>query len=297
MYRGAGVPGLWCMNGKLLGRTALVTGATDGIGLVIAREIAAKGARVLLVGRSERKGQAACQTVRQAVAGAQVEFHRADLSATAEVADLATRVRGATDRLDLLVNNAGATFTQRQESADGIEMTFALNHLGYFGLTLRLLDLLRASSSARIVNTASFMHKWGSLDFDDLHFRQHYSGIRAYARSKLCNVLFTHDLARRLADSTITVNAVHPGVVRSNFANNNGVATRMFFDFVKLVSGIGVEAGARTSVYLATSSEVEGKTGLYFSKSKPARTARESQDRDLQARLWTVSAELAKIDL
>jgi retinol dehydrogenase-12 len=267
MYRGAGVPGLWCMNGKLLGRTALVTGATDGIGLVIAREIAAKGARVLLVGRSERKGQAACQTVRQAVAGAQVEFHRADLSATAEVADLATRVRGATDRLDLLVNNAGATFTQRQESADGIEMTFALNHLGYFGLTLRLLDLLRASSSARIVNTASFMHKWGSLDFDDLHFRQHYSGIRAYARSKLCNVLFTHDLGRRLAD------------------------------FVKLVSGIGVEAGARTSVYLATSSEVEGKTGLYFSKSKPARTARESQDRDLQARLWTVSAELAKIDL
>ena len=159
------------------------------------------------------------------------------------------------------------------------------------------MDLLRASDEARIVNTASVMHAWGRVDFDDLQFTRGYGGVRAYSRSKLCNVLFTYALARRLEGSSVTANAVHPGVVRSNFANNNGAPTRAFFDFVKLVSGISPEAGARTGLHVATSPDVRGVSGRYFVKSRPVTSSRRSRDRELQERLWTISADIAKIDL
>ncbi len=279
------------------GKVALVTGATDGIGLVTARELAVAGVRTFIVGRSDAKGDAAVESIRGAAPGAYVTFLHADLSSLSEIAALSERVQGETDRLDILMNNAGATFTQRGESVDGLEMTFALNHMAYFALTIRLADLLRSAPAARVVSTASVMHRWGRLDFDDLQFRRGYGGVRAYSRSKLCNVLFSCALARRLAGINVTSNAVHPGVVRSNFANNNGAPTRAFFDFVKWVSGISVEAGARTGLHVATSPEAAGQTGLYFVRSRPAAPSRRSLDRALQDRLWTVSAEIAKIDL
>ena len=279
-------------GGAMAGKTCVVTGATSGIGEVTARELAAKGARVLLVGRSAARCEATAGRIRGRVPGADVEFLVADLSSQAEVRRVAAEILGKTPRLDVLVNNAGALFTKRAESVDGIEMTLALNHLGYFVLTSLLLDALRAGAPSRVVSVSSDAHKMvGGIDFDDLQGRRRYSGLRAYGQSKLANILFTTELARRLAGSGVAANALHPGVVATNFGANNGAASRVLRRVFDLVS-IGVERGAQTSIFLATSPEVEGVTGRYFAKSREARPTAAALDESAARRLWEVSEGL-----
>lgn len=281
------------MNDTMVGKTVLVTGATDGIGLVTARELAAKGARVLMAGRNEQKGQRAMATIRQAVPGADLSFWRADLSQMAEVRRLAERIGKAEPQIDVLLNNAGGIFAKRLESADGIEMTFALNHLSYFLLSWEMLDLLRAAPAGRIVNVASKAHVGATLDFDDLEFRDAYHTRNAYRRSKLCNVMFTRALARRLEGSTITTNSLHPGFVRTNF----GTARNPFYfgwavKGLMLAMGIGVEEGAKTSIMLASDPALEGVNGKYYAECVETQPTKAARDDAAGERLWQVSEEM-----
>ncbi|HEX9013221.1 MAG TPA: SDR family oxidoreductase [Anaerolineaceae bacterium] len=279
------------MQGKLV----LVTGATNGIGKETALALAKMGAQVVIAGRSPDRTAAAAQEIRERSGNAQVDFLTADLSSQAEVRRLAEEFKARYPRLDVLVNNAGAVFSSRQVSADGHEMTFALNHLAYFLLTNLLLERLQASAPARIVNVASAAHSFGKLDFDDLEVH-HYTmgGYNAYGRSKLENVMFTYELARRLQGSGVTANAVHPGGVRSGFGlNNPGV-----FHLAIMIAGwfeVSPEEGAQTSIYAASSPEVEGVTGKYFVKCKPVPSSPESYDEAAQRRLWEISAQLTGI--
>lgn len=281
------------LEGPIKGKTCLVTGGTSGIGEITARELARMGARVLVVGRSAERCAATIGRIRDQTGSDAVESTVADLSSQAEVRRLAEEVRGRCDRLDVLVNNAGAMFLERRESVDGIEMTLALNHLSYFLLTNALLDLLRASAPARIVNVASDAHKGASIDFDDIQGRRRYSGWRAYQRSKLANILFTDELARRLAGTGVTANALHPGFVRTRFFQDFTGWVGFLMKVGASLAAITPEEGARTSIHLASSPEVEGVTGQYFVKSRPARPSPQARDRAAAERLWRVSEELA----
>jgi NAD(P)-dependent dehydrogenase (short-subunit alcohol dehydrogenase family) len=280
------------LDGPMKGKTCLVTGATSGIGEVAACELARLGARVIVVGRSTERCAATVERIRTGTGATDVESIVADLSSQAEVRRLADDVRARCDRLDVLLNNAGGMFLDRRESPDGIELTLALNHLSYFLLTNQLLPLLKAGAPARIVNVASDAHRGVEIDFDDLQGRRRYRGWRAYQQSKLANILFTYELARRLEGSGLTANTLHPGFVRTRFFADftgwPGFVTRLGAALL----AIGPEEGARTSVYLASSAEVEGATGQYFVKSRPARSSPQSHDRAAADRLWRVSEEL-----
>jgi NAD(P)-dependent dehydrogenase (short-subunit alcohol dehydrogenase family) len=281
------------LDGRMKGKTCLVTGATAGIGEITARELARQGARVLIVGRSPERCAATIARIRGETGSDALEAMVADLSAQAEVRRLAESVRGRCDRLDVLVNNAGAMYLDRRESVDGIELTLALNHLSYFILANELLDILRRGGAARIVNVASEAHKGVSIDFDDLQSRRRYSGWRAYQRSKLANILFTYELARRLDGTGVTANALHPGFVRSNFFKDfPGWRGRTFKVFAAMLA-ITPEEGAKTSIHLASSPDVEGITGQYFVKSRPAKSSPQSHDGAAAERLWRASEELA----
>jgi len=274
------------------GKTCMVTGATSGIGRVTAQALAEQGARVIVVGRSPEKSAATVSHIKGQTGNDAVEFMLADLSAGEEIRRLAQEFTSRHPRLDVLVNNAGAFFWSRRQSADGFEMTFALNHLGYFLLTHLLLDTLKASAPARIVNVSSGAHHAAELDFDDLHGQGKYSGWQAYGRSKLANLLFTYELARRLEGTGVTVNALHPGFVATNLAANN---FGWFGPLVKrLVNlwAIDVDEGAQTAIYLATSPDVAGVTGKYFVEDKAVQSSPASYDRAAAGRLWQVSAEL-----
>lgn len=271
----------------------LVTGATAGIGLVTARELARTGATVVGVGRHPEKSAAVAKQIREQTGNPNVEFLLADLSAQKQVRALAQTFRERYARLDVLINNAGAVYLNRQESADGLELTLALNHLNYFLLTHLLLDLLKASAPARIVNVSSRAHlRTPGLNFDDLQNRRGYFGMNVYGQSKLCNVLFTNELARRLAGTNVTANALHPGLVATDFFTNNGFLGQLARPILNLIA-MRPEDGAKTSLYLATSPEVEGVTGKYFDdhqREVPASKA--SYDRAAQLRLWQVSEQL-----
>lgn len=275
------------------GKICLVTGATAGIGLVTARELARQGATVLLVGRNAHKGADTVKQIREQTSNPELDFLQADLSVQQDIRRLALQVQQQ-QRLDVLVNNAGALFLQRQESADGIEMTFALNHLNYFLLTSLLLDLLKASAPARIVNVSSAAHEGASINFDDLEGKHRYQGGKAYGQSKLANLLFTYELARRLEGTGVTVNALHPGLVASNFGMNNGWLAQLFKPLVKLV-GKSPERGAQTSIYLASSPEVAGVSGKYFVDKQETRSAPASYDVEAARRLWQVSEEMTEL--
>ncbi|WP_240907144.1 SDR family oxidoreductase [Paludisphaera rhizosphaerae] len=274
-------------------KVCLVTGATAGIGLVTALELARAGADVLLVGRTPQSAGEAARKIREAVADPDVEPLAADLSSQTAIRRLAADVRRRTGRLDVLVNNAGGIFLDRSETVDGVETTFAVNHLAPFLLTNLLLPLLRAAPSARIVNVASGAHRGVSMPFDDLEGRNHYSGWRAYQRSKLANILFTRELARRLTGEPITVNALHPGYVNTQIfrdATWKGSVMRVFANLFALTP----EQGAATTIYLATSPEIAGVTGEYFARCKPARSSRASQDDEAARRLWEMSATMTR---
>ena len=211
----------------LAGKVCMVTGATSGIGKITARELARHGAAVVVVGRSEARSEATVSQIRRQTANPSADYLLADLSSQQEIRRLAREFESRYSRLDVLVNNAGAIMLSRRESVDGIEMTLALNHLAYFLLTNLLLDRLKSSAPARIVNVSSNSHQRAKLDFDDLQHRSRYWGYRAYAWSKLENILFSYELARRLEGTGVTVNALHPGLVGTNFLANNGALGRL----------------------------------------------------------------------
>ena len=271
------------------GKTCLVTGATSGIGKEIASGLAAMGADVILVGRSREKCESAAQEIR-ARTNNDVSYFVADLSSQASIRQLAKEFSNAHQRLDVLVNNAGVFMAKREVTVDGIEKTFAVNHLAPFLLTNLLIDKIKASSPARIVTTSSIAHRGAQIDFDDVQFeKRSYSGIRAYSQSKLANILFTKELARRLEGAGVTANCFHPGAVRTGLLQESPwyyqaawAAGGMFF--------LSPDKGADTGVYLASSPEVEGVTGGYFVKRKETKPSAEAESKEAAARLWDLSA-------
>lgn len=279
-------------TGELAGKTCLVTGATSGIGEVTARRLAQQGAAVTIVGRSAERAAATAARIKTAT-GADVEVLLADLSSLAELHRLADEFLARHDRLDVLINNAGAVFTKRAESADGIEMTWALNHMSYFVLTDLLLGALRAAPAARVVNVSSDAHRGATINFDDPQLKRGFSGWRAYGQSKLANILFTNELARRLSGSNVTANSLHPGFVASGFGHNNSGLLSLLIGLAQRVAAISPEAGAETTVYLATSPEVAGVRGQYFVKCQAVKPAPAAQDAGAATRLWALSEALA----
>ncbi|WP_110517329.1 SDR family oxidoreductase [Herpetosiphon llansteffanensis] len=272
------------------GKVCLVTGATGGIGKVTALELARQGATVVIIGRHPLRTEGVTEMIKRETGNPNVSYILADLSKQAEVRRAAAEFLSQHNQLHILVNNAGAFYTSRQESADGIELTMALNHLAYFLLTDLLLDTLKASAPARIINVSSDAHRMGSMDFNDLEGKRKWGGWRMYGRSKLANILFTKELARRLAGTDVTVNCLHPGVVATGFAANNGLLGTVFRKLLDLGS-ISAEKGAETTLYLATSPEVEHVTGLYFDKKKPRESSPISNDQAAAEKLWQWSEQ------
>jgi NAD(P)-dependent dehydrogenase (short-subunit alcohol dehydrogenase family) len=275
------------MTGPIGERIIMVTGATAGIGLATARGIAQQGATVILVGRSLERSRAAAEGIKEQTGNPRIDFLVADLSLQSDVRRLSEQVQERYARLHVLVNNAGGMFLNGQVSTEGIEMTLALNHLGYYLLTRSLYNLLRASTPARVVNVSSLAHLGARIDFPNLQF----SGWKGYKRSKLANILFTYELARRLEGTGVTVNALSPGLVASNFGMNN----RGLFPLIKPVVdrfAVTNERGAETSIHLACSLDVEGVTGQYFTGCRPRRSSAASYDRTAAAQLWALSARM-----
>jgi retinol dehydrogenase-14 len=276
------------MNGKVV----LVTGATNGVGKVTALELAKMGASVVITGRNREKTRLTASEIRLKSGNPSVDCLVGDLSSLAQVRQLAAGLRQKYDRLDVLVNNAGAIFARRYVTVDGYEMTFAFNHLAYFLLTNLLLDMLKASAPARVVSVSSRSHRMAQLDFDDLQTTHYsYGGYKAYGRSKLANIMFTYELARRLEGSGVTANVLHPGSVNSGFGKNNRGVMKLAMKIVNRFQ-LSPEQGAQTSIYLASSPEVEGVSGKYFVDSHPVPSSAASYDEAAQKRLWEVSAEL-----
>ena len=280
----------------MLGKTCLITGASDGIGYAAARELARMGARVVIVGRNAAKTDAAVQRIIAESGNPAVERLLADLSSQREVRRVAAEALERLPRLDVLLNNAGAIFLSNRRSTDGLEMTFALNHIGYFLLTTLLLDRLRESAPARVINVSSSSHgSAGKFRLEDLPKPGSNRGYRAYGRSKLCNILFTYELARRLEGTDITVNALHPGLVQTNIARNNGLLGRVVNFFIG-ARGVDADKGAETLVYLAASPEVEGVTGRFFVDCRAVPSSNLSYDVELAFRLWGMSERLTATD-
>jgi NAD(P)-dependent dehydrogenase (short-subunit alcohol dehydrogenase family) len=252
------------------------------------------GAQIVMVCRSRAKGEAAQATIKTESGNQAVDLLIADLSVQQSIRDLAAAFKAKYKRLDVLINNAGAAVGKREVSDDGYEMTFAVNHLGYFLLTNLLLDTLKASAPSRIVSVASEAQSMGTLDFDDLMLEKKFSVMQAYGQSKRANIIFTYELAKQLAGTGVTANCLHPGVVRTNFGSQTG---GMFSLFAKVARPfeLSPEQGAQTIIYLASSPEVEGTTGQYYAKKKPIKSHAQTYDPAVQARLWQVSAQLTKL--
>lgn len=275
-------------------KTVIVTGANAGIGRVTALELAKMGARVVMVCRDKERGAAAQQVIIAQTGNTQVDLLLADLSSQQSIHQLADTIQQKYNRLDVLVNNAGAMFASRQLTVDGLEMTFALNHMNYFLLTNLLFDLLKASAPSRIVNVSSEAHRGTQLDFADLQHEKSFPGFGVYGQSKLANIYFTYELARRLEGTGVTANALHPGFVATNFAKNNGLMYRVGMVFMRPFA-MNDQKGAATQIYLASSPEVEGVTGKYFNKKKAVPSSDVSYDVAAAAQLWSISQTLAHI--
>jgi NAD(P)-dependent dehydrogenase (short-subunit alcohol dehydrogenase family) len=278
-------------TGVMAGRTVVVTGSSGGIGRATAMRLAQMGATVAVTGRNQSRTEESAAQIRDAT-GAPVHVFTADLSAQSEVRRLAAELLDALPRIDVLVNNAGGYWNTRHVTDDGLERTFAINHLAPFLLTSLLLDRLRTSSDGRVVTVSSNAQGMGRIDFDDLQGEHDYSGARAYNQSKLANVLFTHELARTLQGSSVTANALHPGVVRTSFgADDPGRAQRVFVPLVRPFMR-SPDRGAATSVLLASSPELKGVQGQFFSNGRKKRSSKRSYDHADAAQLWRTSATL-----
>jgi NAD(P)-dependent dehydrogenase (short-subunit alcohol dehydrogenase family) len=281
----------------LQGKTCLVTGATSGMGAVTALELARLGATVVVAGRSAESCAARADAIRRET-GARVETAVADLASRDQVRGLASEVASRFDRLDVLVNNAGTYLMERTITVDGLEKTFAVNYLSHFLLTTLLMDRLRASPSARVVNVSSSQHANARIEFDNLQGERHYERLDAYGRSKLALLMFTYELARRLKGSRVTANAVHPGIVASNLGSENGFLSGWVRVRVRNMvnrSMLTPEAGARTIVHVASSPELEGVTGRYFDQGHDVPSSPASYDEAVARRLWDVSKELCAL--
>jgi retinol dehydrogenase 14 len=277
---------------SMAGQTVLITGGTGGIGKTTAIGVARLGARVGITGRDRARAEAAAADIRAASGNPSIDAYAADLSAQAEVRRLAREMLDTYPRLDVLVNNVGGFWAHRHITADGLEHTFALNHLAPFLLTNLLWDRLVASAPARVVTVSSGAQAMGRIDFDDLQGERRWSGQRAYNQSKLANVMFTYELARRLDGSGVTATVLHPGVVRTAFgAEDPARWHRLFLPLVRPFLKSPAR-GAATPIYLASSPEVAGVTGRYFANRKPKTSNKVSYDMGAQARLWRVSADL-----
>ncbi len=282
-------------------KICLITGATAGIGEVAAMALGKKGYRVGIVGRDPVKCEATASKIKQEAATPLVDVFVADLSKQADVRRLADEVKVKYPHLDVLLNNAGAIISTKQESADGIERTWALNHLAYFLLTDLLLDLLKSTPGARVVSVSSEAHRFlKGVDFDDIEGKKSYSSWKAYSQSKLANILFTRELARKLKESGsgVTANCLHPGFVKTNFTAGKGFSTWAFRQLANVLA-IPADKGAQTSIYLASSPEVAGITGEYFAKSRVNKPTAAARDDAAAQRLWTLSeamtAESARV--
>ena len=278
------------------GKTIVITGATSGIGEVAAMRLARQGARLLLVARDPRRAQRVLTRLKSAAPAARHGVYPADLSRLSEMKRVGAEIATAEPRIDVLINNAGAFFSARRLTEDGLERTFALNHMAYFVLTCTLIDRLKAAAPSRIVSTASIAHRGAHLDFADLQGEKGYDGYKAYGRSKLCNILFTRELARRLAGTGVTANCLHPGFVATRFGDQAGGVMSLVIRAAKLFA-ISPEKGAETIVHLASSPEVAGSSGGYFDKCRPASPTTEARDDAAAARLWAESVRIAGIDL
>lgn len=273
------------------GKVCIITGASSGIGRATACGLARLGATVVLVCRNRERAEATRAAIVAATGNARVEIALADLSAQAEIRQLAHELLGRYPQIHVLINNAGVLNRSRSTTADGIETVFAVNHLAYFLLTQLLLARLAASAPARIINVASGAHNWGPLDVDDLQNERRYRSLRAYGQSKLCNILFTRELARRLVGAGVTVNAMHPGGVATGLGGNNGWWAKLIATALKPFV-LTAEQGADTVVYLATASEVEGVSGKYFIERREAQPSPAALDDETAKRLWQASVEL-----
>jgi NAD(P)-dependent dehydrogenase (short-subunit alcohol dehydrogenase family) len=278
---------------SMQGKAVLISGATQGIGKAAAIAIAKMGAQVSIIARDPVRAEVARGEIAAAGGSDNVEVYVGNLASLADIRRVAAEYRAKHQRLDVLINNAGAFFTERHLSPDGYELTFATDHLNYFLLTQELLPLLKASAPARIVNVASDAHRMGitGLDFADLQAEKSFAGFKVYGRAKLANILFTRELARRLQGTGVTANSLHPGVIASGFGKGNSA----LWDFVFRLGGVFMttpEKGARTTVYLATSPEVEGVSGQYFAKSKATKPSAAAQDDAAAKKLWDVSEQL-----
>lgn len=275
----------------LLGKTVLVTGANGGIGLATSLILARQAARVIMVCRNQERGQSAQNRVLQET-GNKPDLYITDLSLPKEISEIAQKIKQVHSRLEVLINLAGTSFKQRELTEDGLEKTFALNHLGYFVLSLELLDLLKHSAPARIVNVTSSFYKRGKIDFDNLQGEQRYSYFGAYANSKLANVIFTYELAKRLSGSGVTVNCLNPGPIKTVSSGASPVERFIINKFGWLFLK-KPELGGRIVVYLATSPDVEGVTGKYLEKNyKFTPTTEASHDVAVANKLWEVSEQL-----
>jgi len=275
-------------------KVVVVTGGTSGIGQVAAERLAAMGARIVLVARSKSRGEAALSRLREIAPTKSHSIHYGDLSRLADLRRVGQEIAAAETRIDVLLNNAGAMFGNRVVTEDGFELTFATNHLSYFVLTHLLKDRLIASAPARVVSTSSHAHYRATLHFDDLQFERGYEAFPSYCRSKLYNVLFTRALSKRLARTGVTANCLHPGFVKTRFADDSGGGLARWIKIMKIFA-ISQEKGADTLIYLASSDEVREKSGLYFYKRKPVAPSKVAQDDAAAERLWAVTAELAGI--
>jgi NAD(P)-dependent dehydrogenase (short-subunit alcohol dehydrogenase family) len=281
------------MQTTMQNRICMVTGATSGMGKATASGLAQLGATVILVARNQSKGEAVRDEIRQQSGNEHVEVMIADLSSQKSIRELAENFRQKYQHLHVLVNNAGGVFFKRETTVDDLEMTFAVDHLAYFLLTNLLLDLLKASAPSRIINVSSGAEQMGNLKFDDLQREKRYNGFGAYSQAKLCNMLFSYELARRLEGTNVTVNAITPGPVSTNFGSNGtGIFKLMplFFRFAK-----SPEDAAQTAIQLASAPELEGVTGKVFYDRKELHSSHKSHNIALQHKLWRVSEELTSL--
>lgn len=271
------------------GKTVVITGGTSGIGEVAALALACLGARIVLIARDPSRIAATMTKL-----GAVHTFHQADLSSVADTARVASEIAAAEPRIDVLINNAGALFSHREETAEGLERTFALNHMSYFVLTAGLLERLKAAPGARIVSTSSDAHRAAKLDFDDLQSKNNYRGFTVYGTSKLCNILFTRELARRLEGTGATAMCLHPGFVATRFADNNADRLGKTFRVLKSLFALTPEQGARTIIHLASAPELAAPNGSYWHKCKPVTPRATARDDAAALRLWNMSEEIAR---
>ena len=276
------------------GKTVVITGATSGIGEVAACELAQQGARIVFTARDRARANETAAKLKAANPSANHKVHLADLSSLAEMKRVANEIAQSESKIDVLINNAGAVFLSRKTSIDGLEMTFATNHMAYFVVTHILLDRLKATPGARIVSTASDAHKSGKLDFSDLQSEKSYSSFRVYGTTKLENILFTRELAKRLQGTGVTANCQHPGFVGTRFGQNNA-SNVLLKGLSRTIMSFGLKpaAGARTMIYLASSRDVEGKSGGYYYKCQLEQPTAEAQNDKNARRLWDTSAQIA----